>query len=180
MVQWGEAARKRSITDELTGFYNRRYLDESLPSFVKKAADENQPMALCMLDLDHFRNINEEISHAVGDQVIKDAVAVVRGVLLPTDIAVRYGGDEFVIIMPNTTRPDAIARAWEVCRGIAALDVLADYTCSIKNVTTSIGIATRPEDGLTAAKLSAAADKALYESKETGRNRVTPSEGDNT
>lgn len=172
MVQWGEAARKRSITDELTGFYNRRYLDESLPSLVSNAEESNSPLAVCMLDLDHFRTINEEISHEVGDMAIQAAVGILEDVLLPTDIVVRYGGDEFVIIMPDTNVEDAESRAWKVCHGVAALDVLSGYECSIKRVTTSIGLAAVPGHGVTSKAVSEAADKALYQAKESGRNRV--------
>jgi diguanylate cyclase (GGDEF)-like protein len=177
MVQWGEAARKRSITDELTGFYNRRYLDESLPSVVKEATDRQEKMAICMLDLDHFRVINEELSHAIGDQAIKEAVGVLRNVLLPSDIAVRYGGDEFVLIMPNTSRPEAEKRAWDVCSGVAALDLLSTHPCSIERITTSIGLACLPDHGSSANDLAEAADRALYEAKESGRNRVVTCSG---
>jgi diguanylate cyclase (GGDEF)-like protein len=180
MVQWGEAARKRSITDELTGFYNRRYLDESLPALVKKAVEADESLAICMLDLDHFRKINEELSHALGDQVIQEAVGVLHEVLLPTDVAVRYGGDEFVLIMPNTSAPEAEDRAWEVCRRMAALDILRRHKCSVKKVTTSIGLAALPGDGRNAKELSEAADKALYQAKELGRNRVVCSSGGGT
>ena len=173
MVQWGEAARKRSITDELTGFYNRRYLDESLPSLVKKALDNANPICMCMLDLDHFRLINEEISHAVGDQVLERSVAVFREALKDTDIAIRYGGDEFVIIMPDTELRDAEVRAGAIRSGIESLDVLDGFDISIKNVTTSVGLACLPKHADDAPSLAAAADSALYGAKEGGRNRVT-------
>jgi diguanylate cyclase (GGDEF)-like protein len=172
MVQWGEAARKRSITDELTGFYNRRFLDESLPTLVKEAADAGKPLAICMLDLDHFRTINEEISHEVGDLAIQSAVSVLKEVLLPDDIAIRYGGDEFVLIMPETTADDAAERAQKVCSKVSKLDILRKYDCSVKSVTTSIGVACLPIHGKTSEELSDAADKALYQAKESGRNRV--------
>ncbi|MBT3275767.1 MAG: GGDEF domain-containing protein, partial [Spirochaetales bacterium] len=132
MVQWGEAARKRSITDELTGFYNRRYLDESLPGLVKAASHSGQPFGICMMDLDHFRNINEELSHAIGDQIIQGVVAVLNEVLLPKDVPIRYGGDEFVILMPESTPADAEKRAKKVCTSIAALKILESYSCSVK------------------------------------------------
>ena len=179
MVQWGEAARKRSITDDLTGLFNRRYLDEALPSLVQAARDsfgdssqEGRRLCLCMLDLDHFRQINEEISHAVGDEVIRKAMAIMKEVLLATDIPVRYGGDEFVILMPDTP-PAAAAGRMENLRGkISELDLLGSYECSVRRVTTSIGIACFPDHAKGPARLKEAADRALYKAKETGRNRV--------
>ena len=172
MVQWGEAARKRSITDELTGFYNRRYLDESLHGLIQAAAQKSQRLGMCMMDLDHFRNINEELSHEVGDTIIKQAVAVLRKVLLPTDIPIRYGGDEFVVVLPDTEEAEAAKRARQVCKEIAALDILQSYSCSIKQVTTSIGLAVYPVNGTSADALKDAADRALYMAKDNGRNRV--------
>ena len=172
MVQWGEAARKRSITDELTGFFNRRYLDEALPSLIKAARDEKKPLSICMLDLDHFRQINEQISHAVGDEVIQKAVSILKGALLPTDTPVRYGGDEFVILMPGTSPADGAWRAENVRSGLNALDLLKDYECSVKQVTTSIGIACFPDHAKNVSRLKEAADQALYQAKEEGRNRV--------
>ncbi len=172
MVQWGEAARKRSITDELTGFFNRRYLDEALPSLVLAARDEKKKLCICMLDLDHFRQINEQISHAVGDEVIQKAVSILQDVLLPTDTPVRYGGDEFVILMPGTSPEDGARRAENVRKSLNALDLLKGYNCSVKQVTTSIGLACFPDHAKNVARLKAAADQALYQAKEEGRTRV--------
>jgi diguanylate cyclase (GGDEF)-like protein len=173
MVQWGEAARKRSITDELTGFFNRRYLDEALPSLLLSARDEKQHLSICMLDLDHFRQINEQISHAVGDEVIKKAAAVMRAVLQPSDIPVRHGGDEFVILMPATESDESAARAESFRKKLYSLDLLKEYTCSVKKVTTSIGIASYPDHAKNVRRLKEAADQALYRAKESGRNRVS-------
>lgn len=172
MVQWGEAARKRSITDELTGFFNRRYLDESLPSLVQTARDTEKPFCICMLDLDHFRQINEQISHAVGDEAIQKAVGILHDVLVDSDIPVRYGGDEFVILMPGTMPEDAAKRAEAVRKEVSALDILTGYECTIKQVTTSIGIACFPYHAKDVGSLKEAADRALYRAKEEGRNMV--------
>lgn len=172
MVQWGEAARKRSITDELTGFFNRRYLDEALPSLVQTARDEKSKLCLCMLDLDHFRQINEQISHAVGDEIIQKAVSIMHEVLPSTDIPVRYGGDEFVILMPGTFPGEGAKRAEKVRSGLNALDLLNGYECDIKQVTTSIGLACFPDHAGDVGRLKEAADQALYTAKEEGRNRV--------
>ncbi len=177
MVQWGEAAKRRSITDDLTGFFNRRYLDEALPSLVQTARESGKDgdrnhLSICMLDLDHFREINEQISHAVGDEVIQKSVGVLKEVLVPGDIPVRYGGDEFVVLMPGTAAQEAAKRADEIRRKICALDLLANYDCSVKRVTTSIGLACYPDHALDVVKLKEAADRALYRAKENGRNRV--------
>jgi diguanylate cyclase (GGDEF)-like protein len=173
MVQWGEAARKRSITDELTGFFNRRYLDEALPSLLSSSRDEKRQLSFCMLDLDHFRQINEQISHAVGDEVIQKTAAVMREVLLPTDIPVRHGGDEFVILMPGTAPKEGAARADVFRKKLNSQDLLKDYDCSVKKVTTSIGIACYPDHARNVARLKEVADQALYRAKESGRNRVS-------
>jgi len=179
MVEWGEAARKRSITDELTGFFNRRYLDEALPSLIQGAREtlrgaggEEGRLCMCMLDLDHFRQINAQISHAAGDEVIRKSVPVMKDVLLPTDIPVRYGGDEFVVLMPGTGPARAAERADSLRRKIGALDLLSGYNCSVKRVTTSIGIACFPDHAEDPKALKEAADQALYKAKENGRNRV--------
>ena len=148
------------------------YLDEALPSLVLAAKDDKKQLCLCMLDLDHFRQINEQISHAVGDEIIKKAVSILRDVLLPTDIPVRYGGDEFVILMPGTVPGDGAGRAEKVRMGLSTLDLLKDYECTIKQVTTSIGLACFPDHARNVARLKEAADRALYQAKEDGRNRV--------
>ena len=104
MVLWGESARKRAITDELTGVYNRRFLEDSLGGYVSEAGEKGAPLSLVMLDLDHFRAINERYGNQKGDETIKSASAVFRAILKDKGIIARYGGDEFVIIMPNTAR----------------------------------------------------------------------------
>jgi len=167
------------IENRLTGFFNRRYLDEALPALLQEAretpsrtAEDGKKLCICMLDLDHFRQINEQISHAVGDDVIQKAVEILKDVLLPDDIPVRYGGDEFVILMPRTSPVDAQKRAEAVRSGLYALDLLSGYDCSIKKVTTSIGIACFPDHAKDVVGLKEAADRALYRAKEEGRNKV--------
>ncbi len=172
LVQWGEEARKRAITDELTGLYNRRHLDETLENAVGAARLNGAPLSLVMVDLDHFGAINEQYTQAVGDVVIKEVVGVFRRSLRAGDIAARYGGDEFNLVLQGTDAPTAVEVCSTICNRVAALDVLRSKGGTIDRVTTSQGVATFPENADRAATLREAADAALYAAKEAGRNRV--------
>jgi diguanylate cyclase (GGDEF)-like protein len=172
MVLWGEKASRRAITDELTGAYNRRFLEDSLDGLVEEAVRCSTPLSLLMIDLDYFRQINELYGHAKGDEAIKAVVQVFRRFLGEKDIIARYGGDELVIILPAAGCAEAADLAWRICREVAALDIFGRPDGPIRNVTTSIGIASCPQHATDAKALRAAADKALYTAKEQGRNRV--------
>ena len=172
MVLWGEAASKRAVTDELTGAYNRRFLDDSLASYVSEAGETGRQLSLAMVDLDHFRQINESYGKEAGDRVIKEAAGVFKRLLRPTNILARYGGDEFVMVFPGTGGDDALSVASAICREVAGLKLLAEAQGPHTGVTTSMGIASYPLHAGDLEGLRQAADAALYRAKEAGRNRV--------
>lgn len=172
MVQWGEGARKRAITDEFTGLYNRRYLDEAIEEQLANARASGKPLAVMMFDLDHFHAINDAYSEKVGDQVIKDLVPVIRAVFRESDYPARYGGDEFTVLLPDTDSSTALQIAQRLVEQVRTVDTLVKQNGPIATATTSVGVAVFPEHGRTGKELSDRADAALYEAKEGGRNQA--------
>jgi diguanylate cyclase (GGDEF)-like protein len=172
MVHWGEAARKRAITDELTGAYNRRFLDDAMMSQLELARNSGASLSLMMVDLDNFRDINEQYGHETGDRSIVEVVKVINRVLRESDILARFGGDEFVILMPDTTGETALEMAERTRLDVETKGILKGYGGRESGLTLSIGIASFPEDGDDVKRLKEAADQALYRAKESGRNRV--------
>jgi diguanylate cyclase (GGDEF)-like protein len=187
MVQWGEEARRRAITDPLTGLYNRRYLDEALEDHIIKARTIGQPLCLVMLDLDRFREINEGYSQETGDAVIVAAAQVFRRHLRDTDIAARYGGDEFTFLLPGTDAGSArvlleairadveslrLSKVIERTTGRGRAVPSSGSPPAELRVTTSQGLACYPEHARDLKVLRELADAALYQAKEQGRNRV--------
>ena len=172
MVLWGEGARKRAVTDELTGVYNRRFLEDSLGNYIAEAQEKGEALSLVMVDLDHFRQINELYGHPKGDATVRSAAQLFRSLLRETDVIARYGGDEFVIIMPRTEPAHATELMSRVCAEVARLEILKDMNGAITTVTSSMGVAGFPLHAADLSALRAAADAALYRAKEEGRNRA--------
>jgi diguanylate cyclase (GGDEF)-like protein len=163
--------QEQVVRDPLTGVFNRRFLDDMLPLELSRAAREGYPVAIIMLDLDHFKRVNDRYSHAAGDEVLKSFTALLRQGARDSDMVCRYGGEEFVVIMPRMSVERAVERvnAWR-----AELQVMViAYGDDRIRVSVSGGISGFPRDGETSELLLARADEMLYFSKREGRNRIT-------
>ena len=159
-------------TDPLTGLLNHRAFHARLDEEIARAARSGRPLALLMVDLDDFRTINNTHGHQAGDRVLVAIAATLRGSLRAGDSAGRYGGDEFVAILPEADLTEALAVAERVRAAIAASAVSAgDATIRI---TTSLGVAALPRHAQARDALIAAADRAAYASKDAGKDRVRP------
>lgn len=162
--------REQAIRDPLTGLYNRRYLDETLEREVARARRDDQPIAILMLDIDHFKQVNDTFGHEAGDLLLKSLADILLRESRRSDIACRFGGEEFCVIMPGVPTPVARQRAetWRKC--------FAEFSLAYKNhtlrATLSIGIAIYPDHDNTGENILHIADGALYAAKQAGRNRV--------
>ena len=168
---------QENIADPLTGVYNRRHLDSRLNEEVSRARRHGLPLAVLMLDIDHFKRINDEHGHQVGDQVLVQFAALVNQQLREPDMAARYGGEEFVVIAPQTTRNDAVNLAERLrARVESAVFRVTDATPPGEKLeirlTCSIGVAELSEAIGRADTLLHCADQNLYRAKHAGRNRV--------
>ncbi len=168
------ALRELSIHDGLTGLLNFREFHRQLTEEAERFHRYKHPFSLLMLDLDHFKTLNDTYGHLAGDECLRAAAALIRGSVRPVDIVARYGGEEFVIVLPETGAGGAVAVAERLRRLIAQRSISLPVGVTIA-LTVSIGTATFPEDGDSVPQLISAADKALYAAKSAGRNRVCQS-----
>ena len=167
-----DAANVRlAAQDVLTGAANRRSLMLALERELASAQRQQLPLSILMLDIDHFKRVNDQYGHLAGDQVLRHMVAVVGQRLRPQDLLGRYGGEEFLLLLPHTDEQGAQQLAWQLCEAVQATP--CDWRGQSIAVTTSIGVASyRPGMSADWEALLQAADKALYRAKDNGRNRV--------
>ncbi len=167
----GEFYRQLSMVDGLTGLQNRAWLNDVLPAMVGSANVAASPLSLVMIDLDHFKKFTDTHGHLGGDQALRAAAGVMSSALRPSDFAVRYGGEEMMVILPETTEQVALAVAGRLCKRLQETVVFSDMRVPMPQITASFGVAClaagEDEQGLIAR-----ADEALYRAKEGGRNRV--------
>jgi diguanylate cyclase (GGDEF)-like protein len=166
-----DSLRQQSIRDPLTGLFNRRYLEETLGLEIERARRSNAPFSIIMLDLDHFKQFNDTHGHEAGDVVLQTFGSFIQRHVRGGDIACRYGGEEFTLVLPSTSIEIAQQRAAQISEGIRALNI--DFKNQILGpLTLSIGVACFPTHGEMGEVVLQAADAALYQAKSQGRDRV--------
>ena len=166
-----ETARNLADRDPLTGFFNHRYLHERLSEEVVRAVRTRRPLSVVMLDLDDFKLVNDTFGHVYGDRVLVHVAELIRSSLRGSDVAARYGGDEFALILPETGHDEAAVVAERILEAFQHSPFASAGRQPIP-IGASIGIASHPQDGRTATDLIAVADRGLYSAKDAGGNLV--------
>jgi diguanylate cyclase (GGDEF)-like protein len=174
-IRLREALRAQSTKDPLTGLYNRRYLQEMLDREIRRAIRSEQALGVLMLDLDHFKNFNDTYGHDAGDAVLRETASFLVRSIRAEDFVCRYGGEEFVVILPTADLRAAEARAQRIRAKLRDLVILHNGR-SLGLITASIGVAALPAHGTNEKELLQAADAALYRAKREGRDRVAVAE----
>ncbi len=170
-IEMYETVQNLSNIDALTGLYNRRYLQERIEHMVNEAGRLGNSLAVIMLDIDHFKKVNDRYGHKAGDDVIRFIARVLKKSIRKVDVAARYGGEEFIVLLHNTTADGAVTVAEKIREIVQGAVVPADG--NQLTITSSFGVSAYPDPVRNAADLVKSADEALYRSKEQGRNRVT-------
>jgi diguanylate cyclase (GGDEF)-like protein len=166
-----ETLRTQAIRDPLTGLFNRRYMEESLDREFRRALRKDSPLAILMCDIDHFKRLNDSYGHEAGDAVLRELARIFQAQLRAEDIASRYGGEEFVLILPESDIVAAAECAERLRHAVRAMQI-QHYGQTIKEISLSVGLVCFPQHGDTVDTLMRAADAALYLAKENGRDRV--------
>jgi diguanylate cyclase (GGDEF)-like protein len=171
-VQLREILRSQSIHDPLTGLFNRRYMVETLERELHRARRTGNPLALLMVDVDGFKQQNDAFGHDAGDAILAELAALLQRSLRKEDVACRYGGEEFVLVLPDAAMESGARRAEQLRDAVRRMRVPHQGSL-LGPITVSIGVAAFPDHGSDAASLLKSADTALYEAKKAGRDRVT-------
>ena len=167
-----EGLLRFAFTDYLTGLRTRGYFEQQLELEFKRAERKQQKFALLMIDIDHFKVLNDTHGHHVGDQLLRDVTSILMKDMREVDTVARYGGEEFVIILPETTETGAMFVAQRVRRAVEQAKFFAGSPHSVQHLTISIGVAVYDTDAQFKRDLIEFADAALYAAKHAGRNRV--------
>jgi len=170
-----ERLRNQSIRDPLTSLFNRRYLEESLELECSRADRTGSAVSLIMADIDHFKHFNDTFGHEAGDAVLKAMAELLKRLVRQGDVACRFGGEEFILVLPGTSTAEAAALADRIRLALHGLE-LSHHGQALGNVTSSFGVASYPAAGLTPDELIEAVDHALYAAKTAGRDCVKQAE----
>jgi diguanylate cyclase (GGDEF)-like protein len=166
-----ERLRNQSIRDPLTDLFNRRYAQETLDREIHRARRSTVSLSVIMADIDNFKAFNDRFGHDVGDRVLTTVAEALKRSVRTEDVACRFGGEEFMLVMLEALANDARVRAESIRRGVEGLDLVHEGR-SLGPVTLSLGVASFPDHGHSWEAVVAAADAALYSAKRAGRNRV--------
>lgn len=164
-VRLAAEVERLASRDQLTGLFNRRVFDEQLDLLVERARRDQRPLSLVLLDVDHFKQVNDTRGHQVGDAVLRQTGAAIMAAARAVDVTVRYGGEEFAVLLPGCPGPEAVAIAQRLRAALAA-------GVSAAVITASAGVATFPTNAVDADSLVSRADEALYEAKRSGRDQT--------
>lgn len=170
-IRLRENLREESVNDPLTGLYNRRYLTQISPHELQSSLGENGALSVCMIDIDHFKKFNDDYGHEAGDLVLIHLANLLKNRFRGNDIASRFGGEEFIVILMNTELETAVKRMEQIRNEIKKVR-LTFHGKELPMITTSIGIANSPQHGSTFEALISRADEALYKAKNNGRDRI--------
>ena len=168
-----ETLRSQAIRDSLTGLFNRRYLEETIERELNRVKRQGTSLGVIMMDLDHFKQYNDTFGHSAGDELLSGLGILLKSHIRGEDIACRYGGEEFLLILPGTSMEIALERA-EILR--QAVKEMHQHHQGLKPTSLSLGVAIYPDHGDTGLQLIQSADAALYRAKKTGRDRVVAAE----
>ena len=170
-IELRERLENMAIRDALTELYNRRFMDEALARELLLAQRNNTQLSIALMDIDHFKKMNDTYGHQAGDEVLRQVAKYLSAAIRRSDFVCRYGGEELMLLLPGCDLAQALAKANEVREGIAQLPLSAGGLL-LPNITISIGVATHPMHGMNPADLLSQADQALYDAKRGGRNMV--------
>ena len=166
------ALREISLRDGLTGLYNQRYFRQALSREIKRSARHERSFSVLFCDIDHFKQYNDANGHIEGDEALKEFSEILLERLRQTDVASRYGGEEFIMLLPETSKENAAYLANDICSLVESHTFKGEETQPGGRLTVSIGVASFPDDAIDEVELLRLADQALYQAKEQGRNRV--------
>jgi diguanylate cyclase (GGDEF)-like protein len=173
-----DALREQSIRDPLTGLYNRRYMEEALKQQMGRVTRRLHPIGMIMIDIDHFKRFNDTHGHAAGDALLRETGRFLQNHIRSEDIGCRYGGEEFLLILPDASLEVTQQRAELLQQAARGLQV-QDADNSFGGITLSLGVALYPQHGRTIENVMRAADAALYRAKQQGRDQVVVAENAN-
>jgi diguanylate cyclase (GGDEF)-like protein len=165
-----ENLRDQAIHDPLTGLFNRLYMEETLKRELHRVERTQNPLCIIMLDIDHFKKFNDSYGHQAGDVLLRELGIFLRRFVRASDVACRYGGEEFILILPDTLPDAALQRAEQLRQRVKHITITHEGK-TLGNITVSIGVSAWPDNGQDAEMVIDAADEAMYQAKQEGRDR---------